>query len=270
MIPRLPIFILLALAVVIPAVGNTIVPTPWMVGRYEDRLQVIRRAGPADADALCSFLSFAQQGTEVTLEELATLKNEAGMILVQLPNPPEPLARRFLSLAADRNGDPMWRDYCVQFLGMGFQKWNATDRKAVAAYLVEVAKSDKGATGGTALIALWHNANAPEIGTNVVTTLALNALRDPNYGDGGRMTAIQVCAELGVKAALPEIRAVAAHSETLRASAIAALGALGDHSDLPQLRAWAGSSDRTVQLPALAALRRFEKKSAGKEKDSRQ
>jgi hypothetical protein len=235
---------------------------PWLVGSYEDRLQSIRRAGGGDAAALEEFLAATPDTTGASVEELAALKNEAGMVLLQMSPPPASLARRFLSLAADPLADPVWRDYCVQFLGLGYQKWSAADRKTIASFLIDVVQRQKGATGGTALIALCNNADAPEIGIQRVKDMALVVVKDASYGDGGRMSALQVCARLNVEAVLPEARVLVGSSETLRASALAAIGALGNRGDAGLLRMWAKSPDRSIRTPAVAALKRMEERSA--------
>jgi len=235
----------------------------WLSGSYDERLRAIRHAGPVDAAALESFLSTPAVEGEVNAGELSTLKNEAGMVLLGLPHLPETLAHRFLALAGDPSTDPVWRDYCVQFLGMGFPKWSAADRKTVVSFLVDVAQKGKGATGGTALIALYYNVSAPEIGFGRVSALALWALKDASYGDAGRISVLQVCAGLNVVDALPDARTLAASSTTIRASAIAAIGALGDRSDAVALRDWAQSTDQSIRVPAVAALKRIEERFSG-------
>ncbi len=235
----------------------------WSTGSYDDRLQAIRRSAPANAVALEEFLSVPPASAGVSSGELNALKNEAGMTLLALPQLPEALAGRFLALAGNADTDPVWRDYCVQFLGMGFPRWSAADKKAVAAFLVDVARKGRGATGGTALIALCNNVNAPEIDQERVQQLALTAVKDASYGDAGRISALQVCARLNVKAALPEARSLAFSSATLRSSAIATIGALGDLSDEAALRVWAKSTDPSIRVPAVAALKRIEDRFSG-------
>jgi hypothetical protein len=245
--------------VALVALGSSALAAPppsWMAGPYAERLRAIRQAGPADSADLETFLFVPPDGLGATADELATLKNEAGVILLRMPRPPESLAGHFMDLAADPAADPIWRDYCVQFLGLGFPKWSAADRKKVVPFLGDVAEKGKGATGGTALIALCNNAEAPEVGVERVKALALSAVKDASYGDGGRISALQVCARLNVADALPEARALAT-STTLRASAIAAIGALGDTSDVERMRVWSKSPDRAVNAPSRAALKRL-------------
>lgn len=238
-------------------------PPEWLKGTYEERLKAIRHSGPADAAALEDFLSAKAESVGVKADELNALKNEAGMTLMALPALPTDLARRFLTMAGDPTGDLTWRDYCVQFLGMGFARWAAEDKRAVATFLVGVAQKGKGATGGTALIALANNVQAPEVGADRVGALALAAVRDAAYGDGGRASAVQVCARLNVAAALSEARSLAVSLSTpgvLRGAAIAALGMLGDRSDEPALKELAKAGDPRIRVPAAAAIKRIEER----------
>jgi hypothetical protein len=226
-------------------------------------VQAIRRSGQADAFALEEFLSATAAAVGVTDEELNTLKNEAGMVLLAMRELPPDLCSQLRAMAADPAQNPTWRDYCVQFLGSGFPRWSAADRQATARYLVEVVEKERGATGGTALLALAYHAQAPEIGEQRVGALALAALRDATYGEGGRISALQVCALLGLVAALPEARALAASATApalLRGSAIAALGALGDRSDEATLQSLVASTDLRLRIPAVAALKRIEQR----------
>ena len=233
----------------------------WLAGAYGERLQAIRRATPADASSLEAFLAAAPSKDGQSLDELNALKNEAAVVLVGLPAPPADLAQRLLSMAADPATDAVWRDYCLQFLGQGFRRWSAADKKAAAAFLVEVAQREKLAIGGTALIALANNAAASEIGVDRVRALALAAVKDAAHGDAYRVTALQVCARFVVAEALPEARALATAASTqanLRISAIAALGALGDPSDETALRGLARNGDQRFRVPASTALQRLE------------
>ncbi len=69
-------------------------------------------------------------------------------------------------------------------------------------------------------------------------------------------------------AVLPVARDLANRSNTLRASAIAAIGMLGGREDEAALRAWARSADRNVRAPAAAALMRIEKRLTDKTRET--
>ena len=101
----------------------------------------------------------------------------------------------------------------------------------------------------------------PNAGSRVdaarLTALASALAADSTASDVARLTALQVCAELRIKAVLPAAVSLAegAASVPLRMSAVAAVGALGGPDQAPLLNRLATADDPRIQTAARAALR---------------
>jgi hypothetical protein len=94
-----------------------------------------------------------------------------------------------------------------------------------------------------------------------VADWALLLARSGQCSEAARTTALQVCGQMGLTAALPAARQVAVSGAALplRLSAIAAVGMLGDDTDRALLERWA--ADPALAVAAQSALRRLEARS---------
>lgn len=121
---------------------------------------------------------------------------------------------------------------------------------------------------GTALIAIANNAGTTEIPVRLVTDKAVAMVGDSAYGEAARITALQICAKFNDPRVLSPAREIAFSKcgVPLRVSAIAALGAMGDGSDVTRLKPLAQSTDIRLRTAAAAAVKKLndrEMKKAG-------
>lgn len=210
--------------------------------------------------ALRDFLERHDGGIPLPREELNGLKNAVVNRLRQQEAGSPALAQALLRMADDKRHDEVWRDYCVQHLGgMCEVLEDSRLRQEVGALLWTASRETQGSIGGTALIALFQNRNTPGIERSRVAERALEVCKDSKAGEAVRMTAFQICADLGDKRVLPPARQVvdAKANVPLRMSAIAVLGKLGDETDRERLKPCANSTDVRLRTAARAALARL-------------
>jgi len=137
------------------------------------------------------------------------------------------------------------RGYAVQHIAMWIEKGklDSGDReRLLGAVRTAAAEVDKPSVGGAGLIAFRAVGDGGEAGA-----LAMKALCSKNACAESRISAFQVCAELGVSAALEPARAAVADASAptiLRMSAIAALARLGGADDERLLRSLIASGQK--------------------------
>jgi len=190
---------------------------------------------------------------------LNALKNDVLNVLGSQSVPPPDFAGNLMAMYHDLTHDNVWRDYCIQHLGGWYGRADVNDREAIAATLWKATRETKISIAGTALIALASNCSQPGIEKARVTEKALDLSTNPACGHLAKITALQICAQLGEDRVLPTARVIAASksSVTLRMSAIAAVGTLGDQSDRPMLEEYASSTDVRLRKSARSALTRL-------------
>jgi len=170
-------------------------------------------------------------------------------------------ADTLMTMYKDRSYDPVWRDYCIQHLGAVCT--SITDDKKlqeVKEVCWNATEETDGGIAGTALIALFKNMKTLEIDNKNLTARSLEVLTDSKGGEASKITALQICAQLGEKGALPIARQLvgAEVSIPLKLSAIAAIGALGDTTDLQTLKPYQTGRDSKMRPAVNAAIKRIE------------
>jgi len=239
-----------------------------MVGpaSYHDRMRAVHslpaRLSRAEAAALVSFLNRGPEEDPLPVEALNAVKNDVLGLLIRQDPLPEDLAGYMMAMYADANHDDGWRDYCIQHLGLLLPRLSDPRERRAAEAMLERAAREKGTSlGGTSLIAMRNNIGEDGFGQGEVAGAALRTSLDPECGDHAKITALQVCAELGEMRALPAARelATSAKSVPLRMSAIAAVGTLGGDSDRGMLEELSRSSDTRLRTAAKSALGRLGK-----------
>ena len=191
---------------------------------------------------------------------LNALKNEVADALVAMDPPPPGLADELIAGYRNPSVDPVWRDYCIQFLGSLIPK---TEDEAVRARIVGVlwdaTRDTAEATAGTALIALHRNLDVEGVGSESLARRALE-ICGSSAKPPVKATALQTAALLRSPDALPVAREWALSGPaTLRMAAIAAIGQLGDESDRSLLDRCSAEKDSRVKTAARAALKRLER-----------
>jgi len=192
---------------------------------------------------------------------LNALKNSVLNVLGSQREPPADYANNLMAMYYDRGHDSVWRDYCIQHLGGWYARAGEKEKQAIAATLWDATKETKLGIAGTALIALASNCDDSGIDTARVAERALTLGTSAECGTLAKITALQICAQLGERKVLPTARSIAGSRSavTLRMSAIAAVGTLGDESDKPMLSKYAASTDVRLRKAARSALSRLRK-----------
>lgn len=144
-------------------------------------------------------------------------------------------------------------------LGQWYSKADVSEQPQIAGTLWNATEKKELPIAGTALIALSNNTSGPDISREDVADRAYELCDDARCCELAKTTALQICARLGDKRALPIARRIADSSASvpLRMSAIAAVGTLGDPSDKPLLEKYASSTDVRLRKSAQSALGRL-------------
>ena len=213
-------------------------------------------------DALYKFLYEKLDKQELPDLQFNGLKNEIVMELMKQTIKPEALSGHLVAMYYDKSFDPTWRDYCVQFFGKWYEQAPVNnDREAMVKGLYDALKERNSSLGGTAITMLCHLTHLKEFDKDKIADLAYELMTAPDCAKSGKTSAMQVCAELHNKKALPIARDWADNSKEIfiKMSSIAAIGMLGDPSDLPLLNHYKNSTDIRLSGPAKAAIARINK-----------
>ena len=228
--------------------------------------QLDNRLSDEEYKALFQFLARKPMEDALTSDELDALKNEVVNCLKNQGRNPAELIRRLVVLHQDESQGEVWRDYCVQHLGTLYKAAEGADREATRKLLFQATELMQSSIPGTALIALANNSGTTEMPVRQVTDKAVTMAGDASYGEAARITALQICAKFSDMRVLLPAREIAfgKYGAPLRVSAIAALGAMGDGSDLDQLKPLVQSTDIRLRTAAAAAVKKLSEKAEEK------
>jgi hypothetical protein len=180
---------------------------------------------------LWEFLSSPPAAQEKNVPDLEGLKNDILNVLRRQSPPPSGFTETLIGIYRDPAQDSVIRDYAIQHLVVWYEQ-GAPDtpqaRDRIRAALFEAA-GESGSIAGTALLGLHLlSAEDPALGQDDINRVALRLVCSAKTQVASRITAIQVCAERGLKEAVPAIQAVAEAQGCvpLRLSALAALARL--------------------------------------------
>jgi len=246
--------------------------------RYRPRIRAVhalgRQLSEQEVAALLWFLHRKKGDDPLPLEYLNPIKNDIVNALLRQERPPRELGAHLIAMFRDGEQDAVWRDYCVQFLGVWYPRVGSPSERAEIRKVFDEALGVSGsdrpgpkgepdhrprsvrATVGTALIALSNLVDEPDIDRDEVGRKACAVACDSDAGNAARISAFGVCARLGCRDCLGEARKLAAGpgSATLRMSCIAAIGALGNRSDLPLLERCRQSRDIRLRTAAKSGI----------------
>lgn len=226
---------------------------------YKTRIDFVHSLGrdlsAAQVDGLLAYLSAPDPSLRPDRE--AALKNDVWNLLREQTVLPTNLVPTTIAVFRAREQAPAILDYCIQHLGaVALRVEDAASLRDLRECLEEASRESARPYSGTALIALTHvpAPASPDRTFLLARTLALAS--DPAAHPAARATALQIGAEQGFSGVLPHVRAILAepaHPATLHISALAALGALGDATDLAHLDAFASAHSHPRFRPALEA-----------------
>lgn len=229
---------------------------------YFPRAQAIFRLGTrlqtADIDAIYDFLNSKQADNLKTLE-FNSLKNDLVIVLMRQERYPSKLSTALLSMYRDKEHHPVWRDYCVQFMGRFYPQAILSDRKLLEQGMREALNESSTGISGTALIAINSNLALCEIPKQYLLDQAYLLVQSKNSKDIVKQTALQIGALNGDKRILPIARQIlmTKHNIPLQSSALAALGFLGGENDKEILAHFLCNSDIRLRAAAQGAQKRI-------------
>ena len=228
---------------------------------YKTRIDFVHSLGrdlsAAQVDGLLAYLSAPDPSLRPDRE--AALKNDVWNLLREQTVLPTNLVPATIAIFRAHEQAPAILDYCIQHLGaVALRVEDAGSLRDLRECLEEASRENARPYSGTALIALTHvpAPGSPDRTFLLARTLALAS--DPAAHPAARATALQIGAEQGFSGVLPHVRAILAdssHPATLHISALAAIGALGDATDLPRLAAFAAAHPHPRFRPALNGAR---------------
>ncbi len=243
---------------------------------YAERVELLKRLGATlaseEVGALYDFLREPGLADGLIAPFSHGLKDA---VMITLENQQPSLAdwpEFLIGLYQNHALHPVVRDYALQHLRTWY--WRNAERGAHAemrdaverippeaqrepardAFWQALAETDS-SIAGTALLALRELSSLdPAVEAEAVREAALRLAAGSRHGPLARITALQVCARMGVAEALPLAEKLARESEhlPLRIAAIAALGQLGGAPEVTILENLAATSPQNLQ-PALGA-----------------
>lgn len=252
-------------AVVPEWIKPVLAPVP---GRsFAERVNVLRaRTANLADDEIKSFYTYlltpAHSDDENRSDE-NWLRNVMLDRLAGQPELPAGLPVVLISIYQDPEQDVVMRDYAIQHMNPAYDRASTDDKAALNQALWQAAGETDSSIAGTALLALSDLAQSnAEFDRNQIAQTALKLAGDDSCGELARITAVQLCGQMGVPQASALIQQLAqqAGSIPLRISAIAALGDLGDQGAETFLQEIAAGSEDRLKPAAETALKRLKKR----------
>jgi hypothetical protein len=233
----------------------------------DDRLTAVDTLG-ADLNCheiavLCVFLKQPLNPQAKRLRSLHALKNNILNVLREQTAPPPGLTGLMVEMYHDRAQDPVMRDYAIQHLGAWYNRDDAVspkERERIRAVLAEAVR-ELNSTAGTALLGMHRlSADDEAFDATQIDCVALSLVQSADTDTAARLTAIQVCAERGLKEALPTVETLAQTSDCIpmQLSAIAAAARLGGSQQAKVLRSIGPTPNEEVNAALQVALRQLE------------
>jgi hypothetical protein len=209
------------------------------------------------------------QPQEENLPALQLVKNNVMNLLIDQTLPPAGLTTALIDTCQDEKQDFVSRDYAVQHLVTWYEAGAgdlADAKPRIRTALVEAASANN-SIAGTALLGLHRLAiNNPGFDRDGISQRALALANSNTTVLPARITALQVCAEEGMREILPVVRSLVGpqNPTALRISAIAALARLGTAGDISLLTGLEARGDEGMRPAVNAALNRLQEQLTSK------
>jgi len=234
-----------------------------------ERLKAVRGLGRAltqnQIAILCVFLKMPPRSAEKDNPGLHGLKNDILNVLRDQTLPPARLTETMIGIYRDPAQDSVIRDYAIQHLVVWYERDapDALGAKEKIRAVIQEAACEQSSIAGTALLGL-HRLSERDAAFDQaeIDRLALRLAQSPDTPIATHITAIQVCAERGLKEALPAIEplAQAPNCVPLRLSANAALARLGGAQPVGGLRRIEADEEEAAGGVSALALRQLQRK----------
>ncbi len=196
------------------------------------------------------------------------LKNNVMSALVaQHPTLPD-LAPQLVAISANPGLHVVIRDYAVQHCVVLYEELNQipeaqVSRRHLRDGLYQALTETNNSLAGTALLGMSRlSLEDADFDRGRIQRAALKCATDSRTGELARITALQVCAQMGLETALPVCVSLAEGTgdAPLRLSAIAALGQLGGAEAVPLLTHILAEKNDRFHPAATRALKRLQER----------
>ncbi len=247
-------------------ISSTIRPIINPSNTMAERLKAVHRLGETlgrdEISALYDFLKSAPAQEEKDIAGLHGLKNDTLNVLRNQSSAPEHLTDTLIKIYRDPTQDSVMRDYSIQHLVTWYEQGapdSSQAKEKIRSVLHQAAQEDS-SIAGTALLGMHRLSSSDDaFSGEEIDRMALHQTQSPGVNRATRITAIQVCAERGVKAVTPAIESLTQTLDSLplRLSAIAALGKLGREENSPQMRPPETGSEKELSAALQNAVRQL-------------
>jgi hypothetical protein len=239
------------------------------VGVYERMnlaRSLTRSLTPTEHEAIFAFLR--DRHPEDDDQAGQVVKNEL-MDALCLQSPlPEGWGELLVQIHQDRNQHVVLRDYALQHLVPLYERLDElpatpSQQPVIQQVLWDALSEVDSSIAGTALLGLSQlSEQHREFETGKLARAALQLAGEETSGELARITALQVCARLGVREALPllEQAAQAGTTMALRISAVGALGTMGGPEQTACLTGLLTGPEARLKMPAQQALNQIEQR----------
>ena len=234
-------------------------------GGYESRWNAISKLSKTlsleQREILYDFLLSKEKPENLSAENFYEIKNDLLNQLREQASPPPELTGVLTAMYQDKDQDPVIRDYAIQHLSCWYSV--VGDKKAISQNLWQAAGERGESLSGTALLGLQKlSASSPEIDSKQVAAAALSLAQDTKVNPLTRITAVQVCGQMGLKQVSSLARNLADTSDSLplRLSALATLGDLGGNENLRYLEKRLTSASNLELTAVSSAIQRARKR----------
>lgn len=236
---------------------------------YGSRLEAIANLGNRlsgqDWAVLKKFLLQPDSLDKVQPEQI--IKNRLMDSLCAMNPPLQDLADVLSQVCGDTRQNEVTRDYAVQHLATFYDlaepRLTDLQREAIRNVLWGALDETGDSIAGTALLDLIRLSKShADFDPIQVSSAALNLAADDSAGELTHITALEVCAQLGLRDALPLALATlrSGGSIATQMSAIAVIGQIGNPTQIPLLESVALRSDDQLKPAVLAALQLLKNK----------
>ncbi|MBN2161779.1 MAG: hypothetical protein JXR25_10165 [Pontiellaceae bacterium] len=232
-----------------------------------------------DVDALREMLDWPNDRFPEGMRdiEINAVKNDVLDRLLRQNKLPEGIGMQLVDMASNSSNDPVWRDYCIQFMTPFYERAtletsqntdaekagrSSDELKAVREAMVSALDEREGTLAGTALIGLeLLSRSCEEFDRDAIIAKASEIAADESASSGVRMTAMRMSSLTGGdETSAQTARNLAQTGETayLRSAALVTLGETGSADDRELIESYVGSENKQIAAAAKLALQKMD------------
>lgn len=191
-----------------------------------------------------------------------TVRNNMANALCWQRNPDPELHLLFIKMLNDPGEDPVWRDYCIQFLS---ECYKSSSNKPLIIETFERCSKGKNPKAGTALLHLAYQERENDVALEEnYSEQNIIKLADPKVHIDQKTSILTIIGMRKDIAQLSVLRKYAKQDETasLKSTAIGSLGLIGEEEDLVIINKALYHTNGRVVLAARAAKKKIEERMA--------